>query len=519
MQNPYNPTKRPLPQGSIKQYAAAALFAFVVIVYLSGTRGWWSGDTLPTAYLPISILEHGTLYLDYYPSLYNTKAEKDFPHGHGPLPYYISFSNGHYVSSYSPWPAMLSVPVYAVPLLTGALDSPKSIMQWAKISASIITALSVVFLFLALCELVSIGWATVIALIYAVGTSAFSVSSQALYEHGPSTLFLTLGLLFLVKGLKNESRLPFAGLCFSVAVLMRYTDALIALVIAFYIIHKHRRLLPRYLMLSALPAFLLLAYNHWYLGSVGDTGYFTWSARGLGRNWRTPFWMGLSGLLFSPSRGLLVYTPIVLLSFAGIWLIWRKGPIAFRYLAVGPFLVILVCSKWYMWWGGYGYGPRLLADVAPLFCFFLYPLGSLIEKRRSLLLGFVFLAVLSFGMHAVGAYWYDARWDTQESVWKDPGRLWSWSGSPFVYYGRYPYWDLGQVAEWIGLRDDIHLFFQHLRGLYHRSPGASHAHLRHPSKVMMIATSLRAAYPAMNEHPYTRGWERAASTTRSRILG
>ena len=451
-----NTNKNRLPQRRQKRYVAGSLFLLVLTIYLGGTSSWWSADTLPAAYLPLSLIEHGTVYLDYFPSLYDAQAQKELPHAHTQLPYYIEFRNGHYVTGYSPWPALLAVPVYAVPVLAGLPLTSKTIMLWAKVAASIITALSVIILFFALCELVSIGWAATIALVYALGTSAFSTSSQGLWEHGPSALFLALGLLLLVKGLRDESRLPFAGLCFSAAVLMRYTDAMIALAVCFYILHKRRRLLPRYLALSSLPAFLLLAYNRFYLGSAADTGYFQLGSSTAGRDWRTPFWQGFSGLLLSPSRGLFIYSPILLLSLIGIWLIWKNGPISLRYLAVGTLLVIVVCSKWYMWWGGYCYGPRLLADIAPLFCFFLYPLGSVIAKRSSLLLGFVLLATLSFGMHAVGAYWYNGAWDAQASVWKDPGRLWSWKGSPFVYYGRYPYWDMGQVAEWLGVRSEVH---------------------------------------------------------------
>lgn len=459
MESTKGPNSRRLPSHLFKRCVAASIFILVLAVYLTGTSAWWSGDTLPTAYLPLSVMEHGTFYLDYFPSLYDAEARRTSSLGPTGLPYYIEFRNGHYVSAYPPWPALLAVPIYAAPMLAGVTNSRESILHLAKVSAAIITDFSVLFLFLALCEMVSVPWAAVIAVVYALGTTAFSVSSQAFWQHGPSALFLTLGLLLLVKGLKDQSWLPFAGLSFSVAVLMRYTDAVIALIFAFYILQKHRRVLFQYLSLSALPACILLAYNHWYMGSVMNTGYFRVGSHASLLLWKTPFWQGLSGLLVSPSRGLFVYSPILLMSLVGIYLIWKKGPVSFRYLTIGVFTIILVYSKWYMWYGGYCYGPRLLADIAPFLCFFLYPLGPLLEKRRSLILGFAFLAIISFGMQAIGAYWYDSTWDTHVSVAKDPERLWSWKDSPFIYYGRYPYWDLGQFAQWMGVRQDIHHLF------------------------------------------------------------
>ena len=434
---------------------AASLFVLSLGLYLSVSRPYWSGDTLPAAYLPLSILDHGTLYLNYYPSLYNAAATKAFPHNPNGTPYYLILQNGHYVSSYSPWSAFLAVPVYAVPLLSGVHTSRTQVLQWARITASLITALSVVVLFFALGELVPIGWAAVIAIVYAFGTTAFSVTSQAMWEHGPSALFLTLGLLFLVKGEKDESALPYGGLSFSIAVMMRYTDALIALVVALYILHKHRRILGRYLLLSSFPAFLIFAYNHWYLGSVFQTGYFQATPSAITQLRATPLWQGLAGVLFSPARGLFVYSPIFLLSLLGLGWIWRNGPIFFRYLAVGMMGIIVICSKWFMWWGGYCYGPRLLADIAPLLCSLLYPLGRIMRKRVALALSFVLLVSVSFGMNAIGAYWYNSQWDIQADVWKNPTRLWSWENSPFAYYGHYPYWDMGQLTRDIGIHRAI----------------------------------------------------------------
>ncbi len=453
----------PVVRTLLEKYAGAIVFVLALAAYLGVPRVQWSGDTIPASYLPISILEHGSLYLDQFPSLYSDRTIRDFPHGQAELPYYIEFRQGHYVSAFSPWPALLAVPVYAVPLLLGLPPSRKSVLLWAKLAASLITAFSVLFLFLALRELSPPAWAAGIAIVYALGTSAYSISSQALWEHGPSAMFLMCGLYLLVRGEKDESKLPYAGLCFSLAVMMRYTDGLIAAAVAIYILHKHRHILLWYLFFSVPPGILMLAYSHYFLGSALNTGYFQWGSSTAGRDWTAPFWTGFSGLLFSPARGLFVYSPILLFSLVGIWLVWKKGPPSFRYLSVGILFVILVCSKWYMWWGGWSYGPRLLADLAPLMCFFLYPLHGAMRKRPVLLVGCVLLAAFSIGMHAIGAYWDNGTWDARADVWKNPSALWSWKNSPFLYYGRYPYWDLGEVAHWLGLRRSI----RGLLGIHH----------------------------------------------------
>src|SRR5262249_4312408 len=73
------------------------------------------------------------------------------------------------------------------------------------------------------------------------------------------------------------------------------------------------------------------------------------------------------GLLASPSRGLLVFSPIVLVAAAGVrqaitdgWrspLGWCILALAAQYAVYGSFAV---------WWGGHTYGPRYLLDILPV---------------------------------------------------------------------------------------------------------------------------------------------------------
>jgi hypothetical protein len=66
------------------------------------------------------------------------------------------------------------------------------LLELEKLAATLITALSVLLLFFAIRRMAQDRIAWFIALIYAFGTSGFNISSQALWQHGPSQLFLTL---------------------------------------------------------------------------------------------------------------------------------------------------------------------------------------------------------------------------------------------------------------------------------------------------------------------------------------
>ncbi len=413
------------------RWVPLVLFAVVLGAYLANGRTIGAGDTLPARYLPWSVLVHGRLDLDRFPALYDETAHASFPLLDG-VPYYLRRHNGHYVSAYGPGAGILAVPVYAVPILMGATPA-----GWApaleKIAAAIITALSVVLLHAALRRLVSPGWALVIALVYGLGTSSLSISSQGLWQHGPSQMFLALFLYWLVRGLDEERFLAYTGFAMAAATAMRATDALLVLPVAVWIACTRPRLIPKLVLWALPPAAALLAYNLVHLGSAlgeaGQTRAPTWALFA-----QVPLRDGLAGILVSPARGLFVYSPVLLFSIVGCAIVWRRGPAAFRAVSLGLPLLGVVVGKWFLWWGGHSWGPRLLADAAPILCFFLYPLTGLLSGRPLVRAAFAALAVVSVGMHVLGAALYDGRWDGLAGP-DDDARFWSWTHSPVAFYG------------------------------------------------------------------------------------
>jgi hypothetical protein len=164
-----------------------------------------------------------------------------------------------------------------------------------------------------------------------------------------------------------------------------------------------------------------------------------------------------TGMLFSPSRGLLVYSPVVL--WVG-WLALRyRRTMRFPDLA-GLAVAILAgtfaaMSGWRVWWGGHSYGPRLAADFIP-WLFVLAVLG--LDARRTVLaapadgaaprggrrrlelaLGLV-LAVASVALHAPGALqsatlFWNERLGPEAG---EPPLLWDWSHPQFLAAYRMP---------------------------------------------------------------------------------
>ncbi|MFN7971441.1 MAG: hypothetical protein U0166_03685 [Acidobacteriota bacterium] len=75
----------------------------------------------------------------------------------------------------------------------------------------------------------------------------------------------------------------------------------------------------------------------------------------------------LLGVLFCPSRGILVYCPIILAVLAGTVAHWRRlvsRPLAVAALAAIAVHVAMIANH-KIWWGGFCYGPRYLAGLVP----------------------------------------------------------------------------------------------------------------------------------------------------------
>ena len=378
---------------------ATLLATALLAVYLANGKTLGSGDTLPARYLPLSLLRDGSFYLEAFPILYDERAQAGRIDG---LPYYLVRARGHYVSWYPVGAPLLAVPIYLPAVLTGiSTDDDPGLAVLEKVSAAVIVTVSALLLYLVLGRLTTRAVALALVTVYGVGTSNLSVSSQALWQHGPSQLALVAALYCLVRARDEAWWATLAGLPLAFSVVVRPVNVLVALPVAAYAARRY----PKHalgLVASALPPIgFQLWYNIVYFGDLFHT-----QLSGLTVPlWQTSLVEGLSGLLLSPGRGLLVYSPVFVLSLVGMARAWRSGgdPLL-RTLSVGAVLTILLYSKWAKWWGGYTYGPRLLADLSPVFVLAMLPLAERLIRHRAWQAVFALLAAWSIGAHAMGAF-------------------------------------------------------------------------------------------------------------------
>jgi SAM-dependent methyltransferase len=100
-------------------------------------------------------------------------------------------------------------------------------------------------------------------------------------------------------------------------------------------------------------ALATLAYNVVRFGSPLEFGY-----QDVG--FTTPPLRGLGGLLFAPTKSVLLFAPIVVLLPAALWRLWRTRRDAAVLLAANLGITIAITATWFAWHGGWCWGPRLL---------------------------------------------------------------------------------------------------------------------------------------------------------------
>jgi hypothetical protein len=142
---------------------------------------------------------------------------------------------------------------------------------------------------------------------------------------------------------------------------------------------------------------------------------------------------GLTGLLFSPSRGLLLYSPVLLFLLPAAWL-WRRGGWG-RVPGVGVLFAaahLLVHSAWPMWWGGDCFGPRLMAETLPALVLLLAPVLGWLARVKPARVAFIALAAFSVFVQSVGVFCYPmGDWYARpQLVDRRPDRLWDWRDNP-----------------------------------------------------------------------------------------
>ncbi len=428
------PTK---PRGRRELAVLPAIFLLTFAVHaLSPVTT--STDSAWTFHVAASLLREHNFNLDEYRPIINLQ-----------LDYRMRVVDGH-IYSYYPvaTPLLVSPLVWLINLLypiSHPTDFYTYLAQHApdertarleKLIASGIVGLSTILMYLIARRQLAVTGALAIALIFGFATSMWSTASRALWQHGPSVLFLVLALYLTLVATERASFLFWIGCILGFAYLIRPNNAIsVGLFGLYFLLNRPRQF---WLYLLGVAAILVpYVVSNWaaYGNPFPPYSYQLFERLG------TPASVGeaLAGTLISPNRGLFVFTPGFLFAGYGLYLRVRNGLIGLRTL--DPYLVAIILLHWIVtclfedWGGAWSIGPRYFVDIIPFLAYFLIPVVgawqiSGIAFRSVLVAAMLFSVLVQLHCSTSIDPWM---WNGKpQALVQAPQRKWDWGDMQFL---------------------------------------------------------------------------------------
>ncbi len=367
------------------RFGKDALLVFMLLTvcygYFYQDPGWNGNARLG---LTFAIVREGRLTIDSY---YNNDAsglstgDKSVYKGH----YYTDKAIGSSVLG-----ALVYYPIYAVIRILGhpvAIWIQKYLLTFIVMGLPSALAGSLIYLF---CLYLSKSRpkSLVVTLAVALGTMSFPFS-VTYFGHAlaAALLFIAFFAIFLAKikpaGARlNSMHLFLIGFLLGLALLTDFTTAVVVVPLIgyyFYVLWRRGefpRLLP--VLVPALggliPMLVMVAYNQAVYGKPLASGYQYLS---------NPFYEeamshGIMGVglpqkrvLFyetlHPAQGLLWQSPVLIMGLVGAYFMLRKKQyrIELGLAAVACAAYLLLNAGYFLWWGGFSFGPRQIVPMLP----------------------------------------------------------------------------------------------------------------------------------------------------------
>jgi hypothetical protein len=428
---------------------AAAIFVLALLIY------WFSPVTQVTdsnyaMLLSQDLLEHRSFLLDHYaiPRLtpefhYNTIMNGEI--------HQIEVHDGHFYYYFPPGTSVLSVPFVAVMKIfgisaanpDGTPNLEKEVEMQAALAALLMATLVVILFFTARMVL-PLSWSAIIALGCAFGTQMWSTASRAMWTETWAILLMGIVVWMLFRAQVVGRRLnPIAlGTLLAWTYFVRPTNAVAILVISVWLFLFQRRLVVRYALTGAVWLALFVAYSWYHFHQLLPQYYLA------NRLAFKEAWIALPGNLFSPSRGLFVFVPVLLFVVYLLVRYWQEvGQRCLLWLSLGVIVLhLIVIAGFDPWHGGFSYGPRFSTGLVPwLALLSILGIRAMLDWRPQhaatsswswrLQLGCgALLLVLSILINARGALARETWvWNVRPTNVDDvPGKIWDWRQPQFL---------------------------------------------------------------------------------------
>lgn len=294
----------------------------------------------------------------------------------------VRHENGRCYSKYDVGLPLTSLPFY----LLGRLLAPDPPDMYAVSAPKLFVSMLPQFAMAATCALLYLlalrlgGQETAafgVALLFGVATLAWPYAGLYFSQSLIGLLLLLAVTLLILYPITHPQALLAVGLTLGWAVLTRFDTLPLALPVMAYAAYRLWRANSSlwqwgtaFLRLGGPVLLAIVAYlalNGIRSGNIWHSGY-------TNEGWTTPFLTGLYGLLLSPGRGIVWYSPLSVLAAVGLWGLWRRGWQA-EVLLIGSLVVgqVVLYASWWSWEGGIVWGPRFLVSTHALLMVGLLP--------------------------------------------------------------------------------------------------------------------------------------------------
>ena len=389
---------------------AIVAFAFT----LAAPRRHVSGDVVPGRYGAFVLACGGGYDLRHL-------AWIDAHDREGRLPYWAQLDRDQrIVSTFGPGPATIG----AVAMLgLGERADDETLRVRERLASAFLIALAAALLVLAAAARCSLRASAGIGAVAALSYAGAATLGQGLWQQTVALPFLVGALATIAWG---KPRIVTPALLL-VALLLRPAIAplVLGLGVVWILARPTRRDLALAAGIALVAALPLVAWNVVHLGTPLPLGQATANAALTTESFvfsRAHFGTGLGGLVVSPARGLLWFAPIAIVAIAYAFRSKREHVV----IASALVAQIAMMALFYRWWGGVGYGPRLLAEVVWVSIW----LVSALEVRRALL-GVAIAITIVVGQLGLWR-WRAEQWETRRMPDIDENALWDFVDSPIL---------------------------------------------------------------------------------------
>jgi hypothetical protein len=415
----------------------AALIALgMFLVFSANGREIGTYDSQSTKFAARELLLRGSLSLNHVVGTFPQLLER---------PGFRLARDGRYRSAYSPVPSIAAAAVMWPFWKTGLVDvrAPLAPNLMSAFSGALFVSLAIGLAFLtARLDLTRSRTVAVVAA-FGLGTGLWSTVSQTVWQHEIAIFGLTLAVF---SGSLIDRRLTGAGGGGAGVVLwcvaaglglglaggsrLQLIPAIAILLFGAFVRTGWRHGLVTAFACAAILVPVFTANLRWFGDPLGaapmledlhqavhaTTGTFSLSSG------------GYTGLLFSPNRGLLIFSPIVAAVLFGVpRLLGARLQSPLMICTMAAWAQYTFYASYVVWWGGHTYGPRYMLDVLPL----LLPLGiaaaAAMRGRVQPTLAAAAFA-WSVAVAAIGAFNHpEGRWNNDPyDVDRFHDRLWEW---------------------------------------------------------------------------------------------